>query len=217
MPTERRRFDAVVFDNDGLLLETEGAWTLAEERMFAAYGKVFTIEHKRELLGKAGAPAEAVLANLLERPDDGPALLRELQAMALEQIGRLAQPRPGAVELLARLRHERMPLGLASNATRVLVDRALATAGISQELFVATLAGDEVAHPKPAPDIYLAICEALDSEPARTAVLEDSPTGVAAARAAGCFVIGIPSVPGVVLDAASVTAPSLALAPLWSA
>lgn len=218
MTSERSRFDAVVFDNDGLLLETEGAWTIAEERMFAAYGQVFTIEHKRELLGKAGPPAELVLAGLLERPAaEGPALLRELQAMALEEIGRLAEPRPGAVELIARLRAERMPLGLASNATRVLVDRALATAGISKDVFVATLAGDEVAHPKPAPDIYLAICEALDVAPARTAVLEDSPTGVAAARAAGCFVIGIASTAGVVLDGANVTAPSLAQAPLWSA
>jgi HAD superfamily hydrolase (TIGR01509 family) len=214
MSEPRPRFDAVVFDNDGLLLETEGAWTLAEERLFASYGFEFTMEHKRFILGKAGPLAEEALAECLERPDDGPALFRELQALALEEIARTAEPRPGALDLLARLRSEGMPLGLASNSTRAFVNRALATARVSPANFTATIAGDEVAHPKPAPDIYLAICEALGARPERTAVLEDSPTGVAAAVAAGCFVIGIPSVEGVVLDGASVTAPSLALAPL---
>jgi HAD superfamily hydrolase (TIGR01509 family) len=209
-----RQFDAVVFDNDGLLLETEGAWTLAEGRLFASCGLEFTIEHKREILGKAGPLAEEALAKLLGRPDDGPELFRELQALALEEIGRTAEPRPGAIELLARLRREGVPLGLASNSTRAFVDRALATAGVSAANFAATLAGDEVAHPKPAPDIYLAICEALGCAPPRTAVLEDSPTGVAAALAAGCFVIGIPSVEGVVLEGANVCVTSLRDAPL---
>jgi HAD superfamily hydrolase (TIGR01509 family) len=211
---ERRRFDAVVFDNDGLLLETEGAWTLAEERLFARYGYEFTMQHKRYILGKAGPLAEQALAELLERPDEGPALFRELQVLALEEIARTAEPRPGALELLDRLRREGMPLGLASNSTRAFVDSALATAGVGKELFDATIAGDEVAHQKPAPDIYFEICEALGSEPARTAVLEDSPTGVAAARAAGCFVIGIPSVEGVVLDDADVSVATLLDAPV---
>ena len=204
-----RRFDAVVFDNDGLLLETEGAWTLAEQRLFARFGRVFTIEHKQAILGKAGP-----LAELLERPDDGPELFRELQGLAFEEISRAAEPRPGAIELIERLRREGTPLGLASNSSRSFVDRALATAGVSKTLFAVTIAGDEVAHRKPAPDIYLAICEALGSEPVRTAVLEDSPTGVAAARAAGCYVIGIPSTVGVGLEQADVVVTALLDAPL---
>jgi HAD superfamily hydrolase (TIGR01509 family) len=209
-----RRFDAVVFDNDGLLLETEGAWTRAEERLFARFGRVFTIEHKQAILGKAGPLAEQALAELLERPDDGPELFRELQGLAFEEISRAAEPRPGAIELIERLRREGIPLGLASNSSRSFVDRALATAGVSKTLFAVTIAGDEVAHRKPAPDIYLAICEALGSEPVRTAVLEDSPTGVAAARAAGCYVIGIPSTVGVVLEQADVVVTALLDAPL---
>jgi HAD superfamily hydrolase (TIGR01509 family) len=208
------RFDAVVFDNDGLLLETEGAWTRAEQRLFARFGREFTIEDKRAILGKAGPLAEQALAELLERPDDGPQLFRDLEALAFEEIGRTAEPLPGAIELIERLRAEGIPLGLASNSSRAFVDRALATAGVSRTLFAVTIAGDEVAHRKPAPDIYLAICEALGSAAARTAVLEDSPTGVAAAVAAGCFVIGVPSVDGVVLDDAALTVSSLALAPL---
>jgi HAD superfamily hydrolase (TIGR01509 family) len=209
-----RRFDAVVFDNDGLLLETEGAWTLAEERLFARFGRRFTIEHKREILGKAGPLAEQALARLLERPGEGPALFRELQGLALEEIGRSATPRPGARELLERLRADGLPLGLASNSTRAFVDRALSASGIDKALFAATITGDEVAREKPAPDIYLAICDTLGSAPERTAVLEDSPTGVAAARAAGCYVIGIPSVAGVVLDGADLVVAALDEVPL---
>jgi HAD superfamily hydrolase (TIGR01509 family) len=209
-----RRFDAVIFDNDGLLLDTEQAWTAAEEILFARRGREFTIEDKRAMLGSAGPIAQATLAGLLELPDDGPALFAELQGLALEQIARSATPRPGAIDLLARLRASRMLLGLASNSTREFVEQALATAGIPEATFDASCAGDEVAHPKPDPEMYLAVCEALGVDPARTAVLEDSPPGVAAGIAAGCFVIGIPSVEGVVLDGASMTASSLALAPL---
>jgi HAD superfamily hydrolase (TIGR01509 family) len=208
------RFDAVVFDNDGLLLETESAWTLAEERLFARFDREFTIEHKRAILGKAGPLAEQALAQLLDRPDEGPELFRELQVLALEEIAHTAEPRPGALELLGRLRSEGMPLGLASNSTRAFVDRALATAGVSKSLFAVTLTGDEVAHEKPAPDIYLDICEALGCEPRRAAVFEDSPTGVAAAHAAGCYVIGVPSIEGVVLEQADVSVASLLDAPL---
>ncbi|MGD0979923.1 MAG: HAD family phosphatase [Solirubrobacteraceae bacterium] len=214
MSPRNARFDAVVFDNDGLLLETEGAWTRAEKRLFARFGREFTIEDKRAILGKAGPLAEQALAELLGRPDEGPELFRDLERLAFEEISRAAEPRPGAIELIERLRLEGMPLGLASNSYRAFVDRALATAGVSKALFAVTIAGDEVADRKPAPDIYLAICEALGCEPARTAVLEDSPTGVDAAVAAGCYVIGIPSVEGVVLDGAAVTVSSLALAPL---
>jgi HAD superfamily hydrolase (TIGR01509 family) len=208
------RFDAVIFDNDGLLLDTEQAWTRAEETLFARRGRQFTIEHKREMLGCAGHVAEGKLAAMLELPDAGEALFKELQVLALEEIGRSALPRPGALELLARLRAQEMPLGLASNSTREFVDQALATAGIAKDTFAASCAGDEVAQPKPAPEIYLVVCAALGVDPARTAVLEDSPTGVAAAVAAGCFVIGVPSVEGVPLEGAALTAASLALVPL---
>jgi HAD superfamily hydrolase (TIGR01509 family) len=209
------RFDAVIFDNDGLLLETEGAWTLAEERLFARFGIEFTIEHKREILGKAGSLAEQALARLLDRPGEGPALFRELQGLALEEIGRTAAPRPGALELLARLQADRVPLGLASNSTRAFVDRALGGAGVPKSTFAASITCDEIAQPKPAPDMYIALCEALGSAPSRTAVLEDSPTGVAAGVAAGCYVIGVPSIPGVVLDRADLVVAALSAAPLF--
>jgi HAD superfamily hydrolase (TIGR01509 family) len=209
----QRRFDAVVFDNDGLLLDTEAAWTRAERRLWARRGRTFTLEDKRVMLGSAGELAQRNLETLLEAPGEGEALFRELQGLALEEIGVQADPQPGAVALLARLREEGIPLGLASNSNRDFVERALATAGVALATFDAILTGDEVPSPKPAPDIYLLICEELGVSPKRTAVLEDSPTGVAAAVAAGCFVIGIASLAGVVLDQADLAIDSLAHVP----
>jgi HAD superfamily hydrolase (TIGR01509 family) len=123
---------------------------------------------------------------------------------------RYAAPRPGALELLARLRAAAIPVALASNSPRVLVNCALATAGIAQETFAAILTADAVAVPKPAPDVYLAACAALGTAPSRTLALEDSPTGVAAAVAAGCYTVGVPSLDGVALEEAAFVADSLA-------
>ena len=83
-------------------------------------------------------------------------------------------------------------------------------APVSREYFEVVVTADQVAEPKPSPDVYLRACELLGAAPSRSIGLEDSPTGVAAARAAGMFVIGIPSFPGVLLDEADLVGKSLA-------
>jgi len=102
----------------------------------------------------------------------------------------------------------RTPVAVASNTPGRLVRGALACAGVA-ELFEIVVTADEVAEPKPSPDVYLRACELLGAAPAKSIALEDSPTGVAAARAAGMFVIGIPSFPGVTLDDADLVGASL--------
>jgi beta-phosphoglucomutase-like phosphatase (HAD superfamily) len=96
---------------------------------------------------------------------------------------------------------------VASNSLRRLVDLALSGSGLA-EAFDAVIAGDEVPNPKPAPDIYLEACRRLGASPDRTVAIEDSPTGAAAARAAGLFVIGIPYLADLAFEA-DVTARSL--------
>ena len=115
---------AVVFDCDGLLLDTEDCWTRAETELFARHGRVFTPAHKRLLLGKAGDPAAAILADALGQPGRGQALTVELLELALTEVARGAAPRPGAAELVEELRGG-VPLGLASNSPRAMVDLAL--------------------------------------------------------------------------------------------
>jgi HAD superfamily hydrolase (TIGR01509 family) len=189
---------AALFDNDGLTLDTEGAWTRAEQALFARYGQTFTMEHKRELLGTAPAVSAAKLERMLGQP--GPALSDELYDLAVEEVAVSAEPMPGAVALLDALAHAGIPVGLVSNARRRFVEPGLRAAGL-HEAFAVIVTVDDVAHPKPAPDPYLAAAAALGAAPTACAVLEDSPTGLAAGRAAGALTIGIPSLPGVVLDA----------------
>lgn len=199
---------AVVFDCDGLLLDTESAWSRAEEVLYARRGVTFTLEHKRELLGTAGARAAATFERHLDAPGEGAALLRQLDALVVEEVRRKASAQPGARELVASLRAQGTPLGLASNSPPQLVALALEVSGFATA-FDSILTGHEVPRPKPAPDVYLESCRRLGAPPEASVALEDSPTGVASARDAGLFVVGVPSLPGVELDRADLVAPSL--------
>jgi HAD superfamily hydrolase (TIGR01509 family) len=210
MTGSERRCDAVIFDNDGLLLDTEESWTRAERTLFERRGLQFTPEHKRELLGTSAGVASITLERMLDEPGQGGLLIAELGLLVIAEMASYAEPRPGALALLDRLRAGGVPAALASNSPRILVDLALETAGIEPDTFAAILTADTVENPKPAPEIYLKACAALGTEPARTLVLEDSPTGVAAGVAAGCFTIAVPSLEGVDLAAAALVVESLA-------
>ena len=189
----------IVFDNDGLLLDTEPCWTRAQERVFRRYGRAFGLEAKRALVGTAPVTAASILERLLELPGHGGELSEEMYALALEAIATGAELRPGALELLDEL-HGRWPLAVASNAPRRHLLAGLRRVGLAGE-FEVTLGVEDVSAPKPSPDLYLRACELLGVDPAHSIALEDSPPGVAAARAAGLYVLGVPSVEGVELKA----------------
>lgn len=190
---------AVILDNDGLTLDSETVWTRAEEVLFARRGRTFTHAHKLELVGSAGPIAAAKLERMLELPaGHGAAVLHELGDLVVEELARGCEPMPGAGALIAALAAAGVPFALCSNSPRRIVDAALRGSGLAGA-FGVTVAGDEVAHGKPAPDPYLAAAAALGAEPRACVALEDSPTGAASARAAGMTVAGIPSVPGVSL------------------
>jgi HAD superfamily hydrolase (TIGR01509 family) len=204
------RIDAVVFDNDGLLLDTEAAWTRAEQMLFERHGGTFTIEHKRDLIGTSPATSAAKLEAMLEMPGRGAALVEELHDLVMEESLVGVPPRPGALELLERVHAAGLPVGVASNSARAFVERVLSGAGLLDGHFEVVVTANDVEHPKPAPDLYLAACAALGTAPERSAALEDSATGVAAARAAGMFVIAVPYFPELPIDGASLTVESLA-------
>jgi HAD superfamily hydrolase (TIGR01509 family) len=196
---------AVLFDNDGLLLDTEILWTRAEIVLFERRGATFTMENKLDLIGSSGPVAEAKVERMLGLPGQGAALMAELHELVMEEALRGVEPMPGALELLDRIE---VPVGVASNSPRPFVERTLEAAGLRGH-FGCVLSADDVAHPKPAPDLYVELARGLGADPADCVALEDSATGVAAARAAGAFVIGVPSLEGVVLDEADLVAPSL--------
>jgi HAD superfamily hydrolase (TIGR01509 family) len=200
---------AVVFDNDGLLLDTESVWTRAERDLFARRGLDFTPADKRELVGTSAEIAGGILERRLEEPGRGPALIEELNELVVAELEHGVEAMVGARELLHELKRRGTPLGLVSNSPLAFVRRSLEIVGFGDH-FEVVVSAHEVAEPKPAPDPYLEACRRLEVEPGLEVVaLEDSPTGVAAARAAGLTVIGIPSLEGIALEEAHEIAESL--------
>ena len=201
--------DAVVFDNDGLLLDTESVWTRAEEDLFERRGTEFTPADKRELVGTSAEIAGGILERRLGEPGRAAELIEELNALVVAELEHGVEAMVGARELLERLRRRGTPLGLVSNSPLRFVERSIEIVGLGHH-FNVILSAHEVAAPKPAPDPYLEACRRLGVEAGPSVVaLEDSPTGVAAARAAGLTVIGVPSIEGVALEEAHHIAESL--------
>ena len=201
--------DAVVFDNDGLLLDTESVWTRAEQDLFERRGAEFTAEHKRELVGTSAEIAGGILERRLGEPGRALDLIEELNELVVLELERGVEAMVGAAELLHALKERGTPIGLVSNSPLAFVQRSLEIVGFADR-FDVVLSAHDVAAPKPAPDPYLEACRRLGVEAGPSVVaLEDSPTGVAAARAAGLTVIGVPSVVGVELVEAHEIAESL--------
>ena len=200
---------AVVFDNDGLLLDTESVWTRAEQDLFERRGLDFTPADKRALVGTSAEIAGGILERRLEEPGRAGVLIEELNELVVAELEHGVEAMLGARELLQALKRRGTPIGLVSNSPLVFVRRSLEIVGL-EDSFDVVVSAHEVAKPKPAPDPYLEACRRLVIEPGPDVVaLEDSPTGVAAARAAGLTVIGVPSLEGIVLDEAHHLAESL--------
>jgi HAD superfamily hydrolase (TIGR01509 family) len=190
--------EAVVFDCDGLLVDTESGWSRAEAAIFAEHGFGFGAEQKALLIGKTLEDGAAAMASYFGRPADAAQIADRLHELVARELAAGANALPGARELVAAVR-ERVPVAVASNSPRRFVDAALASAGLAFE-FRQVFAAEDVSRPKPAPDLYLTACARLAVEPGRCVAFEDSRTGVASARAAGMFVVGVPSLAGVTLD-----------------
>ncbi len=200
---------AVVFDNDGLLLDTESVWTRAEQDLFERRGAEFTPANKLELVGTSAEIAGGILERRLGEPGRAAELIEELNELVVAELEHGVEAMVGARELLHALQRRGTPIGLVSNSPLAFVQRSLEIVGFV-ERFDVVLSAHEVAAPKPAPDPYLEACRRLGVEPGPTVIaLEDSPTGVAAARAAGLTVIGVPSIVGVELAEAHEMAETL--------
>ena len=191
---------AVLFDMDGLLVETESMWHEAEQDVALSLGGTWTLQDSADLVG---GPLERAVDLIAERTGtELPA--QEIMARLLTTMEeRLrAEPvpwRPGAPELLAALEAAGVPMALVSASWRILVDAVHDTVlhELGHEFFAATIAGDDLERTKPHPDPYLKAAEVIGVDPARCIVLEDSHTGSRAGLAAGAYVIVIPTVAGI--------------------
>lgn len=196
-----------MLDLDGLLVDSEDAWGAAERRVVEGYGKPWDEGVRTLMLGRGPEDAATVLAEFLGAADPR-AISRRLLTAAVVEFQRGIAARPGARELVEALRERGVPLGVATNSRRIIAELSLTSSGLGVLADTAVCAED-VARPKPAPDPYLAACAALGAPPGRCVGLEDSPVGVASAKAAGLYVIGCPSLPDTQLDAADAEVASL--------
>jgi HAD superfamily hydrolase (TIGR01509 family) len=192
--------DAVVFDCDGLLAETESAWTRAETTIFREHGHDFGPEQKQILIGGTLASGGEAMAEYFGLPGTGKSLAARLADLVWRELAAGTPALPGARDMAELLLRRGIPIGVASNSPRHFVDAALSSARLA-DLFDVIVSSEDVAHAKPAPDLYMAACARLAADPERSVAFEDSRTGVASARAANMFVIAVPSTPRAVLDA----------------
>lgn len=181
---------AVIFDMDGVLVDGEPLHFAAARDVLAGFGAELTWETYTHWIGETFDTIWPDIQRRFALPVDRGEYERAFGPRVQEQYERHAVAMPGAHDLLGRLRDAGVPLGLATSTKRPRVDTALARLDLARFLTV-TVSGDEVSRGKPDPEIYLTAAARLDVPPARCLVLEDSPAGVASARAAGMRAIGV--------------------------
>jgi pseudouridine 5'-phosphatase len=185
-------YSHVIFDLDGVLLDTEKLYTEATQSVVGQYGKTFDWSLKSKMMGRHELEAAELLIETLELPITAEEYLRRSAPIA-EGLFATATELPGAEAFVETLHERGHTLAVGTSSTRRLYD--LKTGHLPWfRRFSAVVSGDhpEVLELKPAPDIFLAAARAIAADPARCLVIEDSPAGVLAARAAGMSVIAMP-------------------------
>jgi HAD superfamily hydrolase (TIGR01509 family) len=191
---------AVLWDMDGTLVDSEKLWDVSMDALYARLGGVLTPEVRESTVGGSSQSVmRTVYSDLGLAPD--PAAMAESADWLHDYTGDLFEAGlpwlPGAQELLEKLVAAGVALALVTNTRRDLTERALNSIG--RHYFSVTVCGDEVVHPKPAPDPYLRAAELLGFDSSQCLAIEDSVTGTTAAEAAGCPVLVVPNdvdVPG---------------------
>ena len=183
--------DAVVFDLDGLLLDSEQLWDEVREELARERGGRWHERAQRDMMGMSSPEWSRYMHDVVGVPDPPDAINREVVRRMLERYTERLPLIDGAVQAVRRLA-ERRSVGLASSSNREIIERVLEVAGIAP-LFRATVSSEEVARGKPAPDVYLEAARRLEVDPARCAAVEDSSNGIRSALAAGMRVVAIPN------------------------
>jgi beta-phosphoglucomutase-like phosphatase (HAD superfamily) len=182
---------AVVFDCDGLLMDTEPCWTIAETEVFARRGLGFGPDQKAMVIGQSLQAAGDLMAEAFGEPGRGAAIGQELLGLVEQVVKDCDQAKTGAHDLV-ELVAARVPVAVASNSPRGLLDVALRRGGF-EDVFSVSIAADEVQRAKPAPDMYEQACQALGRTPGQCLAFEDSMTGVCSAMGAGLRTVAVPT------------------------
>jgi HAD superfamily hydrolase (TIGR01509 family) len=182
---------AVVFDLDGVLLQSEEVWDAVRERYVRERGGRYDEEVQRAMMGMSAPEWSRFLHEEAGVPDDLEEINSEVVRRMLETYRRELPLLPGAVETVRRTAAA-FPLALASSSNREVFEEVLELAGLA-DCFRATVSAEEVAHGKPAPDVYLEAARRLGVAPGTCTAVEDSHAGIRSAKAAGMRVVAIPN------------------------
>jgi HAD superfamily hydrolase (TIGR01509 family) len=186
-----RELEAVFFDQDGVLIDSEGAWDAARRAVVAETGGHWKPEATRAMMGMSAPEWSRYVRDELGVPLEPEEISARVVQRLLAGYERDLPLMPGAVDAVKRVA-ARWPVGLASSANREVIDTVLQASGLAGT-FGATVAGEEVARGKPAPDIYLEAARRLGVDPTRSAAVEDSSNGLRAAAAAGMLLVAFPN------------------------
>jgi len=182
---------AVIFDLDGVLMDSEQRWNGAKEALVRETGGRWRAEAPTVMMGMSSLEWAAYLHDALGVPMEVDAISRDVVRRMEEGYRRSLPLLPGAAGAVRALA-ERWPLGLASSSNREIIDLVLELTGFG-DAFRVTVSSEEVERGKPAPDVYLKAARGLGAEPARCVAIEDSSNGLRAAHAAGMAVIAVPN------------------------
>jgi HAD superfamily hydrolase (TIGR01509 family) len=183
--------DAVVFDLDGVLVDSEQVWDevrmeLARERRGRWHDRAQT-----DMMGMSSPEWSRYMHDVIGLPEPPEQINAEVVRRLLDRYRAELPLIPGAVEAVRRLARA-FPLGVASSSNRAVIDTVLEAAGLAEQ-FAATVSSEEVARGKPAPDVYLEAVRRLVVAPERAAAIEDSSNGIRSAASAGLCVLAIPN------------------------
>ncbi|HZM72355.1 MAG TPA: HAD family phosphatase [Candidatus Polarisedimenticolia bacterium] len=186
-------FEAVIFDMDGVLVDSEIWWDDARRDWAAAHGRTWTTDDRAAVMGANSKAWARIMRDRLGLPDIPTAeVVRDIVNDVVERFATRGVPViDGAAATVRRLERE-VPLAVASSAHVDVIDAALAATGL-RDAFRAIVSSDEVAHGKPAPDVYLEAARRIGVRPPACLVVEDSLNGVRSGRAAGMTVVLVPN------------------------
>jgi HAD superfamily hydrolase (TIGR01509 family) len=183
--------EGVIFDLDGVLLDSEHVWDEIREQLARERGGRWHERAQREMMGMSSLEWSRYMHDEIGLPDPpeeiSAEVVRRLEAVYREHLPTV----PGAKEAVERMA-DRWPLALASSSNRELIVLALELLGVADR-FQATVSSEEVARGKPAPEVYEEAARRLGVDPARAAAVEDSHNGIRSAKAAGMFVVAVPN------------------------
>ncbi len=183
--------EAVVFDLDGLLVESEQIWDAVRRDFVATHGGTWAESATRDMMGMSTREWSAYLHDKLGVPLPAERIAAEVTELVAQRFAEELPLLPGAHEAVLRLA-QRWPLGIASSSPRTIIERFLDSSSL-RPYFAATVSSEEVAHGKPAPDVYLAAAAQLGASTSRCVAVEDSTNGIRAAAAASMTVIAVPN------------------------